>query len=78
MFTGWIYDHLRPHAEKVKVAHPLGQTASKNLRENGITPRQSSYLYRHAPNSVPEIAKTARPPGVFVYGSKASLRNRLL
>src|SRR4030081_1036330 len=23
MFTGWIYDHLRPHAHKVKVAHPL-------------------------------------------------------
>jgi transposase len=23
IFTGWIYDHLRPHAEKVKVAHPL-------------------------------------------------------
>ena len=23
LFTGWIYDHLLPHAEKVKVAHPL-------------------------------------------------------
>ena len=23
IFTGWIYDHLQPHAEKVKVAHPL-------------------------------------------------------
>ena len=23
MFTGWIYDHLLPHAEAVKVAHPL-------------------------------------------------------
>ena len=23
MFTGWIYDHLLPHAEKVKVANPL-------------------------------------------------------
>jgi len=23
IFTGWIYDHLRPHAEEVKVAHPL-------------------------------------------------------
>jgi transposase len=23
IFTGWIYDHLVPHAEKVKVAHPL-------------------------------------------------------
>jgi transposase len=23
IFTGWIYDHLRPHAVAVKVAHPL-------------------------------------------------------
>jgi transposase len=23
IFSGWIYGHLLPHAEKVKVAHPL-------------------------------------------------------
>ena len=23
MFSGWIYDHLRPHATALKVAHPL-------------------------------------------------------
>src|SRR5258708_34245887 len=23
MFTGWIYDHLKPHAVALKVAHPL-------------------------------------------------------
>src|SRR5258708_36007037 len=23
MFTGWIYDHLKPHAAAVKGAHPL-------------------------------------------------------
>jgi transposase len=23
MFTGWIYDHLKPHAAGLKVAHPL-------------------------------------------------------
>src|SRR5207302_8637110 len=22
IFTGWIYDHLLPHAQQVKVAHP--------------------------------------------------------
>jgi len=22
-FTAWIYDHLKPHAAAVKVAHPL-------------------------------------------------------
>ena len=23
MFTGWIYDHLNPHAAELKAAHPL-------------------------------------------------------
>jgi hypothetical protein len=23
IFSGWIYDHLVPHAEQIKVAHPL-------------------------------------------------------
>src|SRR5216117_4298722 len=23
IFTGWIYDHLHPHATQIKVAHPL-------------------------------------------------------
>src|ERR1700686_1408038 len=23
LFTGWIYDHLKPHAAVLKVAHPL-------------------------------------------------------
>jgi hypothetical protein len=23
MFTGWIYDHLKPHAAALKVAYPL-------------------------------------------------------
>jgi hypothetical protein len=23
MFTGWIYDHLKPHAAALKVAHPM-------------------------------------------------------
>jgi hypothetical protein len=23
IFTGWIYDHLLPHAAQIKSAHPL-------------------------------------------------------
>jgi hypothetical protein len=23
VFSGWIYDHLKPHAAALKVAHPL-------------------------------------------------------
>jgi hypothetical protein len=29
MFTGWIYDHLKPHASVLKVAHPLMLRAKK-------------------------------------------------
>ena len=27
MFSGWIYDHLKPHAAELKVAHPLMRRA---------------------------------------------------
>jgi transposase len=27
MFSGWIYDHLKPHAAALKVAHPLMRQA---------------------------------------------------
>jgi transposase len=27
MTTGWIYDHLKPHAAALKVAHPLMRRA---------------------------------------------------
>lgn len=34
IFTGWIYDHLLPHSEKVKVAHPLMLRASTLITSN--------------------------------------------
>ncbi len=34
IFTGWIYDHLLPHAEKVKVAHPLMLRAIAAAKKN--------------------------------------------
>jgi transposase len=33
IFTGWIYDHLLSHAEKVKVAHPLMLRAIEAAKE---------------------------------------------
>jgi len=33
MFTGWIYDHLRPHAAALKVAHPLMRAPSRPQRK---------------------------------------------
>jgi hypothetical protein len=39
LFTGWIYDHLRPFAQKLKVAQPLlchSSGAAENLiQESG-------------------------------------------
>lgn len=36
IFTGWIYDHLLPHAAAVKVAHPgmLRATAAGKKKKN--------------------------------------------
>jgi len=37
IFTGWIYDHLKPHAAAVKVAHPLmlrGIAAAKKKNDS--------------------------------------------
>src|SRR5208283_2552741 len=31
MFSGWIYDHLKPHAAALKVAHPLIPAAVRSL-----------------------------------------------
>jgi hypothetical protein len=46
IFTGWIYDHLLPHAEKVKVAHPL-------MSERSLQPR------RRTTRSMPARSLTA-------------------
>jgi hypothetical protein len=34
IFTGWIYDHLLPHAQQVKVAHPLMLRAIEAAKKN--------------------------------------------
>ncbi len=46
IFTGWIYDHLLPHAEAVKVAHPLmlRAIAAAKKKNDGIRRRQDRRL----------------------------------
>ena len=48
IFTGWIYDHLLPHAEKVKVAHPLmlRAIAAAKKKNDRIDARKISDLLR--------------------------------
>ena len=40
VFTGWIYDHLQPHARALKVAHPLmlrAIAAAKKKNDRRVT-----------------------------------------
>ena len=48
IFTGWIYDHLLPHAEKVKVAHPLmlRAIAASKKKNDRIDARKIADLLR--------------------------------
>ena len=43
IFTGWIYDHLLPHAQQVKMAHPLmlRAIAAPKRKTIGSTPTRS-------------------------------------
>ena len=34
--TGWIYDHLLPHAAQVKVAHPMMLRAIAAAKKEGV------------------------------------------
>jgi transposase len=48
MFTGWVYDHLKPHAQRVVVLHPAmakAITAGKH-QNDGLDCRQMSDLVR--------------------------------
>jgi hypothetical protein len=37
IFTGWIYDQMLPHAEKVKVAHPRMLRAIAAAKKKNVT-----------------------------------------
>jgi transposase len=39
IFTGWSYDHLLPHAQRVKVAHPLMLRAMASRTPTGWSGR---------------------------------------
>ncbi len=41
MFTGWMYDYLRPHAAAVKVAHPLMLRAVPVAKKKTIASMQA-------------------------------------
>jgi hypothetical protein len=50
IFTGWIYDYLLPHAEKVKVAHPSMRVDERGGAGSGEVSRvQEEYWEVFAP-----------------------------
>ena len=53
MFTGWIYDHLKPHASTLKVAHPLMLRAiavAKKKTTASMPARSACLCSRISPN----------------------------
>ena len=40
-FTGWIYDHLQPHAAALKVAHPLMLRAIAAAKKKNVRHRMN-------------------------------------
>jgi len=45
IFTGWIYDHVLPHAARVQVAHPLMLRSQPRRKTIGLTPVRSPIAY---------------------------------
>jgi hypothetical protein len=59
MFTGWIYDHLKPHAAALKVAHPLMLRAIAAAKKKND--RIDANTERHAKSGVMQPASPVRP-----------------
>jgi hypothetical protein len=57
IFTGWIYDFLLPHAETVKVAHPLMLRAiAAAKKKNDKIDARMPYGFDRDPRSAPRAA----------------------
>ena len=54
IFTGWIYDHLLPHAEKVKVAYPLMLRAIAAAKKKNDKIDAGKIAYRLCCDFLPE------------------------
>ena len=56
IFTGWIYNHLLPHAARVKAAHPvmLRAIAASKKKNDRIDPARSrtAYAVTSCPNPI--------------------------
>ena len=86
IFTGWIYDHLRPHAAAVKVAHPLmlRAIAAAKKKNDRIDAKKIADVLRcnflpecyMAPTAIRERRRTLRYRNLLVRQT-VQLKNRI-
>lgn len=86
LFTGWIYDHLQPHAGALKVAHPamLRAIAASKKKNDRIDARKIADLLRcdllpecyMAPSEIRERRRTLRYRNLLVRQS-VQMKNRI-
>ena len=86
IFTGWIYDHLKPHASAVKVAHPfmLRAIAASKKKNDQVDARKIADLLRcdllpecyMAPSEFRERRRTLRYRNLLVRQG-TQMKNRM-
>jgi transposase len=84
IFTGWIYDHLRPHAAAVKVAHPLMLRAIAVAKKKSVDANKIADAIRcdflpecyMAPTKIRERRRTLRYRNLLVR-QMVQLKNRI-
>ena len=61
MFSGWIYDHLKPHAAALKVAHPLMLRAIAASKRKTMASMRARFVIACGCDFLPEcyMASTA-------------------
>jgi transposase len=86
LFTGWIYDHLRPFAEELKVAHPamLKAIAASKKKNDRVDGRKISDLLRcdllpecyMAPSPIRDLRRVLRYRNLIVRQA-TRMKNRI-
>ena len=86
LFTGWIYDHLKPLAQEVKVAHPamLRAIAASKKKKDQVDARKIADLLRcnllpecyMAPSRTRELRRVLRYRNLIVRQS-TRMKNRI-
>ena len=86
LFTGWIYDHLRPRAQELKVAHPamLKAIAASKKKNDRVDARKIADLLRcdllpecyMAPSSIRDLRRVLRYRNLVVREA-TRMKNRI-